>query len=250
MVGSVLLLGAAGVVACLEPPEESSTEQFVQMSGAIFTTNRTGQRVNQNIYEAKRQVWLDGGPGPGAPVGAAGLPAGFYFFQVTDPSGKDLLSTDPVNCRRVEVNAFGVISAYAPLPVQGVTCFHLTDIDTDHALQGAITVQLIPFLDTTNPGGEYKVWFSPDPAFPNNQTKTDNFKVLEVTPPPVCGDGMVNQPSETCDDGNQINDDACRNDCTFCGDGITNGGEECDDGNTNNTDACDNTCKICPVEPK
>ena len=39
--------------------------------------------------------------------------------------------------------------------------------------------------DTTNGGGEYKVWVSKDPAFANSASKTDNFKVKpEVQPPP------------------------------------------------------------------
>ena len=47
------------------------------LSGAIFTTTVDGSIVNENVhYEAKEDVYLDGGPGPNAPVGAAGLPAG------------------------------------------------------------------------------------------------------------------------------------------------------------------------------
>ena len=68
-------------------------------SGAIFTTVSDGTEVNYNIYQAKEDVYLDGGPGPGAPQHAAGLDDGVYVFQVTDPSGKTLLSTDPAGCR-------------------------------------------------------------------------------------------------------------------------------------------------------
>jgi len=49
---------------------------------------------------------------------------------------------------------------------------------------------------------------------------------------------------EFCDDGDTDNTDACRNDCTACGDGIVNGNEECDDGNTNNLDNCRNDCTL------
>ena len=42
-------------------------------SGAIFTTVADGSEVNANIYASKELVYLDGGPGPGAPQGAAGL---------------------------------------------------------------------------------------------------------------------------------------------------------------------------------
>ena len=70
------------------------------LSGAIFTTIFDGTEVNYNIYADKRAVYLDGGPGKGAPTSAAGLPIGDYYFQVTDPSGKVLLSTDPIVCRQ------------------------------------------------------------------------------------------------------------------------------------------------------
>jgi cysteine-rich repeat protein len=60
-----------------------------------------------------------------------------------------------------------------------------------------------------------------------------------------CGDNVVNS-GEACDDGNEINNDSCRNDCTLpdCGDGIVDAGEECDDGNTNNNDGCRNDCTL------
>src|SRR5215216_2042015 len=63
-------------------------------SGAIFTTLSDGSEVNFTQYPSKEAVYLDGGPGPGAPQTAAGLDNGRYVFQVTDPSGKTLLSTD------------------------------------------------------------------------------------------------------------------------------------------------------------
>lgn len=158
-------------------------------SGAIFTTISDGSEVNVNQFASKEDVYLDGGPGPGAPATAAGLDDGTYVFQVTDPSGKTLLSTDPAACRQFMVSG-GIIT--------GVTgpCPHTTGDDVDH---GAKTVQLIPFDDTPNPGGVYKAWVTPveDYAcFPDlsgvdctaggkhgfipAHSKTDNFKVREV----------------------------------------------------------------------
>ena len=78
-------------------------------SGAIFTTLPDGSEVNYNIYASKNDVYLDGGPGIGAPITAAGLDDGRYVFQVTDPSGRVLLSTDPAKCRQVDV-AGGIIT--------------------------------------------------------------------------------------------------------------------------------------------
>lgn len=170
------------------------------LSGAIFTTLPDGSEVNFNHYSSKDLVYLDGGPGPGAPQEAAGLPDGTYVFQVTDPSGKTLLSTDPAGCRRFTV-ANGIITGVAPASA----CAHLTGFDIDH---GAVTVQLMPYLDTPNPGGVYKVWVTRVEDFlagcaalgeanglavvdagnkPGNRhgfipadSKTDNFKVKEV----------------------------------------------------------------------
>ena len=159
-------------------------------SGAIFTTVANGSEVNFNIYQAKDDVYLDGGPGPGAPQHAAGLDDGVYVFQVTDPSGKTLLSTDPAGCRLFTVEN-GIIVSTAPS-----TCGHVTGVDVDH---NAITVQLMPFDDTPNNGGEYKVWVTmlvdyvcndnlqlvdcgpkiggSAHGFVPRHTKTDNFKV-------------------------------------------------------------------------
>ena len=86
-------------------------------SGAIFTTVADGSRVNANIFSAKCDglgVYLDGGPGPNAPPTAAGLPDGDYFYQVTDPSGKVLLSTDAQRYRRFTVVG-GLITSRAPV---------------------------------------------------------------------------------------------------------------------------------------
>lgn len=64
------------------------------------------------------------------------------------------------------------------------------------------------------------------------------------TSAPECGDG-VTQGNEQCDDGNDVDTDACTNSCrnAVCGDGITQAGvEECDDRNADDTDACLQTC--------
>jgi hypothetical protein len=170
-------------------------------SGAIFTTLPDGSEVNFNIYSSKELVYLDGGPGPGAPQTAAGLDDGIYVFQVTDPSGKTLLSTDPAGCRRFTVSG-GIITAVVPAG----GCEHPTGLDVDH---GAATVKLMPYLDTPNNGGVYKAWATTQTnylagcaalgqanglslvdcgykagvavhGFIPDASKTDNFKVKEV----------------------------------------------------------------------
>src|SRR5215207_9924777 len=92
-------------------------------SGAIFTTLADGSEVNLNQFPNREAVYLDGGPGPGAPQTAAGLDDGTYVFQVTDPSGKTLLSQDLAKCRQFTV-AGGIITA-----VVDTDCEHLTGSD-------------------------------------------------------------------------------------------------------------------------
>ncbi|WP_248546036.1 DUF4215 domain-containing protein [Myxococcus fulvus] len=63
-----------------------------------------------------------------------------------------------------------------------------------------------------------------------------------------CGDGFTNSQGadhEACDDGPLL-DGPCRSDCRSlkkCGNALVDPGEECDDGNDIDTDACPRTCK-------
>jgi cysteine-rich repeat protein len=62
-------------------------------------------------------------------------------------------------------------------------------------------------------------------------------------PGPMCGNGML-EAGEGCDDGNDVDDDECSNDCSLpsCGDGVEQNGEDCDDGNLDDGDECLSTC--------
>lgn len=279
----VLALGFAGGCLIDSSDNSVSTISSAQLSGAIFTTLADGTRVNANIYAAKTDVYLDGGPGNGAPINAAALPNGDYYFQVTDPSGRFLLSTDAITCRRFTVDG-GIITSVAA----SGGCAHATGVDADHH---AVTVQLMPYLDTPNPGGEYKAWVTRVGdydvsakffGFRPSESKTDNFKIRTVEaehycgdgvvdageecdggancdaschiipPPPSCGDGHL-ADGEQCDDGNNVNGDGCSATCTTevpppptcaCGDGHVDVGEQCDDGNVVNGDGCSANCTI------
>jgi cysteine-rich repeat protein len=239
-----VVLAMLGASACID---YGSTTQLASIPGAIFTTTETGSRVDANIYMAKEDVYLDGGPSQRTKSGAAALPEGDYFFQVTDPSGKTLLSTDAIDCRRVHVNAAGVISLVYAGPGN---CGHDTGMDSDHPELGAMTVQLMPYLDSPNHGDEYKAWMIPveeytgldsnNSGFPDAPSKTDNYKVRTE---PSCGDGNVDD-GEECDDGNEDSGDGCSATCQteICGDGKLDVGEECDDGNLTSGDGCSATC--------
>lgn len=201
-----------------EPEAIAFRQGTSSLSGAIFTTFPDGSRVNGNIYPSMEDVYLDGGPGPNAPITAAGLPEGDYFFQVTDPGGKELLSLDHISCRKVHVNDAGVIDEiysgtnyeWSRGKWESTTCQHLAGVDLDHGDDGAITVQLMPYAKTPNKGGVYKAWMTPvgsytgDPSFvptkhgdsvngegwePNDfhgfvpsASKTDNYKVNKGKP--------------------------------------------------------------------
>ena len=62
-----------------------------------------------------------------------------------------------------------------------------------------------------------------------------------------CGDGVVQNGVEACDDGNDIETDGCRNTCVVaaCGDGVVHAEvEACDDGNDSDADACLGDCTL------
>jgi cysteine-rich repeat protein len=68
-------------------------------------------------------------------------------------------------------------------------------------------------------------------------------------PATVCGDGNLENPPETCDDGNTVSGDGCSSNCLIekCGDSVlTPDTEECDDGNTVDGDGCSATCTCEP----
>jgi len=155
-------------------------------SGAIFTTNQPGSTVNENIYQGAQDVYVNGGPNN---TSSHGLPPNeVFYFEVTDPSGKVLLSSDPVNCRQVLTNAEGrVFGAYA-----GDGCVH--EVGHVDSSNGSLSVKLWPFNRTPNVGSEYKVIFVRKTApgvsveedgrhldYPRSATKSDNFKVLTYT---------------------------------------------------------------------
>jgi hypothetical protein len=160
-----------------------------QVSGAIFTTDANSTFVNGNVYDSKEDVYLNGGPRPNAPCTAAGLPDGDYYFQVTDPSGSVLLSTDDISHRTVRVKT-GLIDVHYGI-------YHATgDGKCANPAGGKIniTVQLYPYALTPNPGGEYKAWMTKvgdydttkgSFGFIPSKSKTDNFKVT----PPADSDG-------------------------------------------------------------
>lgn len=161
----ILSMGLAITVALV-----TSVALTAPLPGAIFTTDVNCNGTDLNIYAAKTDVYVDGGP---AHVGAAGLPPGEYYIQVTEPNG-DLLGTSigTTDETPIVVNANGEFAQ----------CYQLVSIVRKASNPGPFPVGPDGFDDTTNPGGEYKVWVSRVSNFANDETKTDNFKVEADNP--------------------------------------------------------------------
>jgi hypothetical protein len=129
------------------------------MPGAIWTTNSLGVKVDQNLYAAKTDVYLNGGP---ASSSAPGLPAGNYYVKVTTPGGTMLGKSLTAS---VAVGASGRINI-----VQLWSLVYRTS--TGYTVLG--------YDNTTSNGGEYKVWVSQTNTFPDCSSKTDTFKVKPI----------------------------------------------------------------------
>jgi len=167
---TMILAGGAGAVA---------GAAFTTIGPAPFNNCFSGPGlVNCNLYTDKTDVWINGGPV------ANDLTDGSYYFAVTNPSGTTLLSTDSYADRLLTVSG-GNISATS------------TTTHTQSPAGAGVIVQLAPYADTPNNGGEYKAWVCAATDGLGNATvpadgtppptdavcKTDNFKVRNPSTP-------------------------------------------------------------------
>ena len=170
------ILGTALALFFLTGSQDALAQR---VTGAVFTTDSLCEGVNLNHYPKKEDVYIDGGP---TKIGATGLPQGFYYVQVTEPDGTVLgTSVGALVEAPVEVGANG----------EFVDCYQVS------ALLVKANDGTPGYDDTSNPGSEYKLWISQDPTFPNNRSKTDNFKVLPLVD--TDGDG-VSDVNDNCPD--------------------------------------------------
>jgi hypothetical protein len=108
-----------------------------------------------------------------------------------------LLSQDDVTCRRIHFEGGQIAEVF-----RGPSgCMHASGADRN---DGGLTVQLMPYADTPNNGGEYKAWVTPvgndNGDFIDRYSKTDNFKVRTSSPPPPPPpDASSPPPDAPCD---------------------------------------------------
>jgi len=221
------------------------TASSANISGAIYTSLGDGTGVNTNQYDYKCDVFLNGGPPPNASCDKGhGLPDGCYVYQVTAPPGggqnETLLSQDSITRRFIKVSggffvhddrtcaaaAAGLRDCFTPPLTDDDcgdtcdTCFvnntgngekgHDAGIGKCSAdISGNISARLMPFADTPNNGGVYKVYATRFAdldgiltgdydntcggvfGFIHDNSKTDNFKVTVSAPPPQEPKGAI-----------------------------------------------------------
>ncbi len=137
-------------------------------------------------------------------------------------------------------------------PLQASGSFDVT-VQDSNGLEAEVFAQWSEWFAGGLPSGDYEVTGSVSSAtLDPGQLDIDEgiAMLLQCTSGgvPVCGDSMV-EGNEECDDGNLLDGDGCRSDCTqeLCGDGVDDPQEQCDDGNNNGGDGCraDCTLEIC-----
>jgi hypothetical protein len=192
---AVAVLGAVLTIFALMPVLTASAVAGAGFSGTNIPAdgdhcfNGPGI-VNCNIYDGKQYVWINGGPANGT----SQLTDGYWFFVVGVPGGENSdindAATVPDDGTGTAKNLSDDYDAYTNR-VFHVSSHKIDSYSGTHdkypsATQG-LKIRLMPYSDTTNPGGEYFVglcflgtdadsstWTYPaDPS----QCKYDNFKV-------------------------------------------------------------------------
>ncbi|MEO8431554.1 MAG: SdrD B-like domain-containing protein [Acidobacteriota bacterium] len=141
-----------------------------QIPGAIQTLDASG--AARRTFAHREDVFLAAGSAATPCRAAEYLTDGDYYFQVTDSTGRRLLSVDPVSQRRFTVR-HGVIEAAAAsepslprhLPGPASAC-------------GSASLGLAPFADVGPGEASYVVWVTPVSSLDGDPNSID----------PVCGD--------------------------------------------------------------
>jgi hypothetical protein len=152
---------------------------LAQLSGNVTTVNESG--TAQTVFASKDEVFFTAGP--------TATPCAFsqfandaqYYFQVTDLSGTDLLSTDPLAERIVTVRD-GVLFSYDGHTHETNTVERIDEQTGETVLVGpcgALSVGLAPFADAGDRDAAYLLWLMPVSHFTGDPSQVD----------PACGAG-------------------------------------------------------------
>ena len=152
---------AIGLLLC-------SLTASAQVTGVITTVGATG--APRDVFADKDDVFFTAGPTATGCAFTQFLNDGRYYFQVTDLSGRRLMSSDPVAERVVTVRNGVLFSADGP--AHG----HAT---RDRGPCGGLSVGLAPFRDAGNRDADYLLWLTPVASFTGDANLID----------PVCGAG-------------------------------------------------------------
>lgn len=125
-----------------------------QVPGVVTTVGATG--APRAVFADKDEVYFTAGPTATGCAFSQFVNDGRYHFQVTDLSGTELLSTDPVTERVVTVRNGVLLSADGP--AHG----HAT---ADRGPCGGLSVGLAPFADAGNRDADYLLWLTPVASF-------------------------------------------------------------------------------------
>jgi len=88
-------------------------------------------------------------------------------------------------------------------------------------------------------------WYTFEVGFDSNARSAGDF-VFKIGCGPFCGNGIL-EPGEFCDPADEDFDGECREDCTYCGDGVvqTADGENCDPADDSFEGECREDCTYC-----
>jgi len=137
------LIGCTDATAPDGPPD---------LDPPVHATRSDGRRAILDEFALKDQAYLSADDLAGD---------GDYYYRVTDADGSPL-SEDAIECRRVHIDASGVIDVAYDGTEDGEPCQHRCRFST----AGGLTLQLMPYAD------------SPDQRFRVEVSQTEDFGVV------------------------------------------------------------------------
>ncbi|MDQ2869445.1 MAG: SpaA isopeptide-forming pilin-related protein [Acidobacteriota bacterium] len=141
---------------------------LAQIPGSIRTLDGSGAVTA--VFSDRADVFLAPASASAPCQPADFLADGTYYFQVTDTTGQNLLSTDVAGDRAFSVRN-GVLDTATPSPGTTPVQRHLTGPTT---ACGSRSVALGPFEDAGSRQAAYLVWITPASQFSGSNTAVDN----------------------------------------------------------------------------